>query len=86
MINRDQLNNADAAHVGRAGFAILDRLQNAPQHIQAIAAAAVFLTIADHIKVPAQDLFNVTKNMLNEEDCNEHFAALRDYVKYEIKR
>lgn len=85
-MNRDQLNSADAAAVGRTAIAILDRLQNTPAHIQATAAAAVFLTIAEHIKVPAQDLFVVTKNMMNDEDSMAEFNALRDYVRYELPK
>lgn len=83
-INRDLINNASADHVSRAGIDILDRMQNHPQHIQPVALAAAFLTIADHLRVPPQDLFTVTRNMMAEEENIAEFKALRDYVKYEI--
>jgi hypothetical protein len=86
MKNRDQLNNADAEQVARAGITILDRMQNHPQHIQPLALAAAFLVLSDHLRVPAQDLFTVTKNMLTEEQNIAEFKALKDYVRYEIRR
>ncbi|PZA13976.1 hypothetical protein [Rhodopseudomonas palustris] len=86
MVNRDLMNNADAEHVARAGVAILDRMQNYPQHIQPLALCAAFITLSEHLRLPAQDLFTVTKNMLTEEENIAEFKALRDYVKYEIKR
>jgi hypothetical protein len=86
MINRDQMTNADAQLVADAGIAILDRMQNYKPHIQPLALCAAFLTLAAHIRVPAQDLFTLTTNMLSEEENIAEFKALRDYVKYEIKR
>ena len=85
-INRDLLNNADAETVARAGIDILDRMQNHPQHIQPLALAAAFITLADHLRVPAQDLFTVTTNMMTEEENIAEFKAVKDYIKYEIKR
>ena len=86
MLNTDQLNNADAEQVARGGISILDRMQNCPQHIQPLALCAAFLTLADHLRVPPQDLFTVTKNMMAEEQNIAEFKAVRDYIKYEIKR
>jgi len=85
-MNRDLMNNADAEHTARAGIDILDRMQNHPQHIQPLALCAAFLTLANHYRVPAQDLFTATKNMMTEEENIAEFNALRDYVKYEIRR
>lgn len=86
MINTDKLNNADAEQVARAGIAILDRMQNYPQHIQPLALCAAFLVTAEHLRIPPQDLFTVTKNMMTEEENIAEFKAVRDYVKYEINR
>lgn len=86
MIDRDKLNNTDPVHAAHASIAVLDRLQYFPQHIQATAAAVVFLVLAEHFKVPAQDIFTATKNMINAEDGIAEFRAVQDYVKYEIKR
>lgn len=84
--NRDQLNNASADRVSRAGIEILDRMQNHPAHIQPLALCAAFLTLADHYRVPPQDLFTATRNMMAEEENIAEFKALRDYIRYEIKR
>ena len=86
MINRDKLNNASADAVARAGIDILDRMQNHPQHIQPLALAAAFIVLSNHLRVPAQDLFAVTTNMMAEEENIAEFKAVKDYIKYEIKR
>lgn len=84
-LNRDQLNNADAERTARASIDILDRMQLHPQHIQPLALCAAFLSLSEHLRVPAQDLFTVTKNMLTDEQNIAEFKALRDYIKYEVK-
>jgi hypothetical protein len=86
MLNRDQLNNADANNVALASINILDRMQNFQQHIQPLALCAAFLSLAEHLRVPAQELFTVTTNMMTEEENIAEFKALRDYIKYEIAR
>lgn len=85
-LNRDQLNNADAERTARASIDILDRMQLHPQHIQPLALCAAFLSLAEHLRVPAQELFTVTTNMMAEEENIAEFKALRDYIKYEVKR
>lgn len=86
-MNNDKITNADPARVARASFAILNRLQDFPKEEQPLAAAAVFLTLADHLGVPAQDLFTFTKNLMNsKEGLRPEFGGVRDYIKYEIKR
>lgn len=84
-MNRDLMNNADAGAVAKASFALLDRLQHYPQHIQPMALAAAFVVLSEHIKVPAQDIFTITKNLLNAESGLAELAALKDYVKFELK-
>lgn len=85
-MNRDLINNADAEQVALAGVGILDRMQNYPQHIQPLALAAAFLVLSEHLRIPAQELFTVTKNMMTEEQNVPEFKAVKDYIKYEIKR
>jgi hypothetical protein len=87
MIDPDKINNADAKRVATASVSVLDRLQNFQSHEQVMASAVVFLTLCEHLKVKAQDVFTTTKNLMNEKHRLRHeFAAVRDYVKYEIKR
>lgn len=87
MIDPDKINNADAKRVASASISVIDRLQNFKSQEQVMSAAVVFLTLCDHFKVKAQDVFTTTKNLMNEKhELRHEFAAVRDYVKYEIKR
>lgn len=79
------MNNADPKLVAETTFSVIDRLQNFPQHSQAMAVAAALLTLADVYKVSAQDIFTTTKNLMNsKEGLRPEFAAVRDYIKYEL--
>ncbi|NPU64619.1 hypothetical protein HL667_06380 [Bradyrhizobium sp. 83012] len=86
MLNRDQLNNADAERVASSCIGLLDRLQNYPAHIQPLTLACTFLVLSAHLRVPAQDLFNLARNMMAEEENIAEFKAVTDYIKYEIER
>ena len=87
MINNDKINNADSERVAKATMALLSRLQDFPEHEQVLASAALFLTISEHHRQQPQQVFTVTKNlMFGKERMKPEFAALLDYVKYEIKR
>jgi hypothetical protein len=87
MIDPDKINNADSEKVAKATFTILDRIQHFPAHEQVLASAALFLVMAEHHKVQPQDVFTVTKNLMFEKTrMKAEFAALLDYVRYEIKR
>jgi hypothetical protein len=85
-VNRDKINNADPKAVSKATFALLDRLQNFPVWMQPVAAAAAMLLLSEGLKLSAQDLFTVTKNLMNsKEGLRPEFEAVRDYVKHELK-
>ena len=87
-IDYDGLTNADPKAVAKAAMQVIDRLQLHKSHIQAAAAAAVFLVLCDHYRVSAQDVMTATKNLLFDERQGKRpeFVALRDYVRYEIKK
>ena len=80
------MNMADPSVVAKASFKVINQLQNFDPGIQATTAAAVFLVLCEHFKVPAQDIFTATKNLLNDQgEKQQELRALHDYVKSEIK-
>lgn len=84
--NRDKANNADPKQIAQAALAVIDRLQAFHPQLQPMAAAAVMLLLSDRLKMSAQDLFTLTKNIMNSKHgLRFEFAAIRDYLKYEIK-
>ena len=85
--DRDRLNNASPAEVSTATYALVDALYNQKPHIQAAAAAVLFLTVADLWRLPPQDIFTAVKNMLDDDIAGERpeFRALRLYAQHELK-
>ena len=84
-MNRDLLNNASPRRVANACIDVLDRLQNYQPHEQIMAAAALFLSLAEAARVPAQDVFTATKNLINGVDGKRvEFRALDAYVRNEL--
>lgn len=75
--------------VAKAAFQQLTKLQDHPPHIQAAAAAAVFLFIIERHKANAQDVMQAVKNLLRHDMAGvgrkEAFGAIRDYMRYEHK-
>ena len=85
-LNHDKMNNVDPKIAANAAFFVIDKLQDLPQHLQLLGLAAALLTASDVFKVPAQDIFTVTKNLMNsKEGLRPEFAAVRDYIKYELR-
>lgn len=83
--NRDLFNNADTRRVGNAAMTIIDRLQHFRPHEQMHAAAVVFLVLAEHWGMSAQDAFTATKNLINgAEGKRPELAAVEQYVKEEL--
>lgn len=89
MINLDGLNNAPAQEVAVAAFTIIDAIQGDQPHMQVAAVAAVFLAICDHHRVEPSRVAPVIRNMFNDTRYvagnAEHFRAIRDYIKHELK-
>ncbi len=84
-LNRDTLNMAAPVNVARAAMTVLDRLQDFDPEIQIMGAAAVFLELAEHIGIPAQEAFSATKNLINGDDGKRHeFRAITAYLQGEI--
>lgn len=86
MIDPDKINNVAPKKVAQASMALIDRMQDFESHTQVLAAAMVFLTLTEHHRAKAQDVFTITKNIMHERDrMRPEFAAVLDYVKHEIK-
>jgi hypothetical protein len=85
-LNRDRLNNADQQRSAIASMEVIDRLQHHPADEQIVAAAAVFLMLAEHYGITAQDAFTVTKNVINDTDRKliPEFRAVRQYIHEEL--
>ncbi len=90
MLNYDGLVNAPAADVANATFRLVDAAQTLQPHIQAAAAAALFVLLTEHYRAKPQDVMTATKNLLMRDsegrDGIPEFAAVRDYIKYEMER
>lgn len=85
-IDRDALNHADPVAVARAAFNTIDTLQHLPRETQILGIAAAFLCLCEYLGEPAQDIFTVTKNIINGEDGRVHqFKAIAEYMKEELR-
>lgn len=79
------MNNADPHRVASAAMTVVDRLQSYHPAEQIMGVAALFLILAEHRGVPAQDIFTATKNLINGVDGKRpEFRALQEYVKHEL--
>jgi hypothetical protein len=89
VINIDGLNNAPPKEVALAAFRIIDALQEQQSHLQVAAVAAVFLAICDRHMIEPSRVATVIRNMFADTRYvagnAEHFRAIRDYVKHELK-
>lgn len=87
MLNFDQLANVPAEDVLQATYEALDILQGHPPHVQAAAAATLFVALTQALKVDAQDVMTVISNLfLNERTgrIDQHRALLL-YIEHELK-
>lgn len=84
-MNRDLMNNADPQAVATATMAVLDRLQHQQPHIQQMAAAALFVLLAERRGVEPQDVMTATKNlMIGSEGKRAEFLAVALYLENEL--
>lgn len=84
-MNRDLMNNADPKRVAQAMVDSLDRLQNYQPHEQMLGVCALFLFLSEFWKVPAQDVFNAAKNIINDsEGKRPEFAGVEMYIRKEL--
>ena len=82
----DKVTNAKAKPVGVAVMRVIDALQDLQPYEQAMGTAAAFLLLSEHLKVPAQDIFTSTKNLMNGSDgVRPEFRATRAYMEHVLK-
>lgn len=87
-MNRDLLNQTNARRAGNAVMAVINGVDrgNFQPHEQLVGLAAAFLFVSEHWGIPAQDVFTITKNLINGvEGIRPEFAAARDYIKQELR-
>ena len=87
-LNHDLLNNVNRKHISTACFQLLTKMQNEPPHIQIAATCCMFLLLCESFNQEPADIFRMSKNALaydQQGDSEEHFAAVRDYIKGELK-
>jgi hypothetical protein len=86
-IDRDILNMASAKRVANATLGTLNSLQNWSKEEQVLAAAAVFVTLADFLRVPAQDVFSAVNNMMVDKEgkARPEFSAIMPYMEGELR-
>jgi hypothetical protein len=89
VINIDGLNNAPAQAVAVTSFKLVDAMQGEQPHMQVAAAGALFLAICDRYQIEPHRVATVIRNMFEDRRYvagnAEHFRAIRDYVKHELK-
>ncbi len=84
-INRDVMNMAGLGEVARASMTTLNALQDFRPEIQILGAAAVFLSLADHLGIPAQEAFSATTNLINDDNGKRsEFQAIVAYLEGEL--
>lgn len=91
-LNYDGLVNAPRDVVANATFLLLDAVsahQMTP-HIQVAATAAMLVLLSEHYRAAPQDVMTAVKNMLMRDqealDGVPEFKAIRDFIRYELKK
>lgn len=64
LINRDRLMNASQSAVADGCVKIFDRIQGWPKEYQVLSLAAAFLLTCMSTRIPAQEAFTATKNLM----------------------
>lgn len=85
--SRDRMNAVAPRRIGNAAMDVLTSLQvRFTSEEQVLAAAAVFLILAERFNVPAQDAFTVVKNVMlgAEQGMHPEFRAARAYADNEL--
>ena len=86
IFNRDKFMTMPARPVCNAAMALVDRIQYEPnKEVAMMAAACLFINLAEHWNMPAQDAFTAANNMMNHVvNKRAEFAAVRQYIQEEL--
>lgn len=86
----EQIINAPRSVAASATVLLIDRLQDFIEQqkgVQVVAAAALFLLLAERFNVEPQDVFTATKNLMRQRDGDyaPQFKAVEMYLKNEVQ-
>lgn len=86
----EQIINAPRDVSAQATVLLIDRLQDFIEErkgVQVVAAAALFLLLAERFGVEAQDVFTATKNLMRERDGGyaPQFKGVALYLENEVQ-
>lgn len=89
LFSRDGMNNAPQKGVAQLASRVIDFIQDwRPEH-QLLALATAFLLVAEASRIPAQDVFTASKNLMQAREdtqtglCPE-FQAIQYYLNKEV--
>lgn len=83
----DKLNNANFKAVGATAMRIVNGIQQMPAQVQVLAAAAVFMLLADHYKVRPTTATTIVSNLLAQENGRSvQLRAVKRYIENELPR
>jgi hypothetical protein len=88
LYDRDTLNHAPKGLVARGCVALFDRIQGWKKENQILSLAAAFLLACEAARIPAQDAFTVTKNLMADpmtaSGIAPEFQAMRFHLETEV--
>jgi len=84
--DRDAFHSLSTKAAARATAAILSEVQMRPPEEQVAGAACVFLLLCERYRIPAQDAFAATKQMMNDHDERGYtaFDGIRSYLDADV--
>jgi len=82
----DLVNNAAVLPVAGAAMRALNAIQDARPEHQILGAAALFVLLVERFNMSPQEIMTRVKNIMNyAEGKRPEFAAIADYMRYELK-
>ncbi|MGW8177213.1 MAG: hypothetical protein ACWGQW_00230 [bacterium] len=89
-LNRDRLNNLPKVEVATSCFNLIRVHQKSPPHVQLASACALYLLLCEAFEISPQEVYDVTSKIMREDliekESDRQFHAVRDYIKYEIRK
>lgn len=87
--NRDAMNLADQKKVASLASKVVDFIQDWRPEDQLLALACSFLLVAEASRIPAQDVFTASKNLMQapmqtQTGLCPEFQAIQYYLKQEV--
>lgn len=90
LVDRDALNGAPKKLVADLCVHVFDRLQDRKKEHQLLGLAAAFALLCDACRIPPQDVFTATKNLMADPMTSTglapQFQAMRFHLNTEVLR